>query len=104
LDVVLIQEPYVTGVGTFASLGKSPLRFITGSLPGEKPAAAVLVVNPKLGATLITQFSGTHLVIVEIQNGDRSIYVGSVYFQFSEWIDIHVERLEEVVGGLGGAD
>jgi len=80
VDVVLIQEPHVTGVGTFANLGKSPLRFITGSLPGEKPAAAVLVVNPKRGATLITQFSGTHPVIVEIRNGDRSFYVGSVYF------------------------
>jgi len=70
LDVVLIQEPHVTKSATFASPGKSLLRLITGNLPGEKPAAAVLVANPSLGATLITQFSGSHLVIVEIKRGD----------------------------------
>ncbi|KAF0752822.1 Uncharacterized protein FWK35_00015234 [Aphis craccivora] len=104
LDVVLIQEPFVTGSGTFASLGRFPLRFITGNSPGEKPAAAVLVVNPSLGATLITQFSGTHVVIVEISSGDKSLYVGSAYFQFSEETDVHVERLESVIRDLGGAD
>ncbi|XP_050064894.1 uncharacterized protein LOC126553825 [Aphis gossypii] len=104
LDVVLIQEPFVTGSGTFASLGRFPLRFITGNSPGEKPAAAVLVVNPSLGATLITQFSGTHVVIVEIRSGDKSLYVGSTYFQFSEETDVHVERLESVIRDLGGAD
>lgn len=104
LDVVLIQEPHVTKSGTFASLGKSPLRLIVGNLPGEKPAAAVLVVNPSLGATLITQLSGSHLVIVEIRCGKQNFYVGSTYFQFSEYTELHVEKLETAVRELGSAD
>ncbi|XP_022163036.1 uncharacterized protein LOC111028618 [Myzus persicae] len=98
------KEPHVTKSGTFASLGKPPLSLITGNLPGEKPAAALLVVNPLLGATLITQFSGTHTVIVEIRSGNRSLHVGSTYFQFSERTELHVERLEKVIRELGGAD
>jgi len=46
LDVVSIQEPHVTKSGTFASLDKPPLRLMKGNLLDEKPAAAVLVVNP----------------------------------------------------------
>ncbi|KAE9521654.1 hypothetical protein AGLY_017950 [Aphis glycines] len=104
LDVVLIQEPFVTGSGTFASLGRFPTRLIMGYSPGEKPAAAVLVVNPSLGATLITQFSRTHLVIVEILCGEKSLYVGSTYCQFSDETDVHVKRLESMIRDLGGVD
>ena len=102
LDIVLIQEPHVTKSGTLPGLGSAPLRVITGNSSGEKPAAAVLVVNPLLGATLVTQLSGTHLVIVEIKRGDQSFYVGSAYFQFSEPTELHVERLEAAARGLGG--
>lgn len=94
----------MTGSRTSASLGKFPLCFITGNSPGEKPAAAVLVVNPSLGATLVTQFSGTHLVIVEIRNGDRRFYMGTTCFQFSEETDVHVERLISMIRDLGCAD
>lgn len=104
LDVMLILEPFVMGSGTFASLDRFPILFIRGNSPGEKPAAAVLVVNSSLSGTFVTQFSGTHLVIVGIQNGDRSFYVGSTYFKFSEGTDIHVETLESMIRDLGTVD
>jgi len=102
LDVVLILEPHVTKSGTFASLGKSSLRVI--NTQGEKPPAAVLVVNPSLWATLISQLSGSHLVSAEISRGNQHLCVGNVYFQFSEPTEIHVERLEEAVRSLNSAD
>jgi len=57
-----------------------------------------------MGATLITQFSGSHLVIVEISREDQSFYLGSTYFQFSEPTELHVGRLDTAVRGLGSAD
>src|SRR5437764_422069 len=75
-DVLLLQEPYVddkTGEVPYFNViqKKDPMT--------KRVRAAMMIMNRSLSFTLLSQYSGSDLVAVELSNSEKCIILISIY-------------------------
>lgn len=100
IQIVAIQEPY-TIKGRIASFGNMA-RTITGEGKGETAWAAVIVFDPKIVVMRIDQLSDSHIVCVQIDDGNSSLYLICGYFQYSHPIGTYLDKMERIIRHLHG--
>lgn len=89
IDVLLVQERY-TLRGKIA--GFPPEARIV-AVADDVKWAAVVVFNPGLDVVSLSQFTGTHSVVVEIVEGGGVYILGSVYCQCSLSVEPFIARM-----------
>uniref|UniRef100_A0A1B6E1N0 Reverse transcriptase domain-containing protein n=1 Tax=Clastoptera arizonana TaxID=38151 RepID=A0A1B6E1N0_9HEMI len=100
IDVLCIQEP-LCGFGRVQGFPISS-RVITGSSGGESAlGAAIIVLNEAIDVMVLHDLSDTHTVVAELSWGRHpSVYLVSMYCQFSHPITGYLTRLEAIVNAL----
>lgn len=98
IDLLLIQEPY-TYKGKIHSFGERA-QIITGNNCDETLWAAVVIFNKNLTVMKLGHVSYSHVVCVQIDNGNSSIYVICAYFQFSHQIEGNLTKIQEALHAL----
>lgn len=100
IQVVAIQEPY-TIKGKMASFGRVA-KIVSGEGNGETAWAGIVIFDPSLVVMKLEQFSDTHIVCVQVDNGKTATYIVSAYFQYSKPIEPYIERIGNIVRLLNG--
>ena len=100
VDILLLQEPYQYQ-NKIVRLG-SATTIYTGNDFNETPWAAIAIFNRSVRSMLLTQFSNSHCVCIEISfNGER-MYLISMYCQSSHRIPPNLEHLKTILKALRG--
>lgn len=92
IDVLLVQEPYVSVSGKIPGYGLGS-RIIKGS---EAPWPITVVLNPGVEVFRLARLSDSHCVVAQVVKGDLSLYMVSIYCQESHEIGGYLERLRHI--------
>lgn len=100
-DVLLAQEPYsaydrITGFGVATHV-------INGTTANvDKAQAAIIVRNKEVTVLKVSQLCNAHCACVQINSRKGTVYLVSMYFQFSHEIEPHIQQLDKVLRRLRG--
>lgn len=93
-DVLLLQEPHTArGAVTGFSAGDA---VITGTKQGERPWAAVIVLNRHINVLQLSHLSTPHTVCVELTSHLGAMLVVSCYMQHSVPTEQFIQELREI--------
>ena len=97
-DFALVQEPYAWR-GNIPGMGLG-IDIVMGAKGKETPAAAILYPRAEYTVTKITQLCTSHCVCIQIGGEFGDIYLVSLYCQFKNDIQVHLDELETVLVAL----
>lgn len=90
-DIICLQEPY-TKNGTITGLPTHAKCIIQGG----NPMAAIIVFNPNIGITPISQLCDSHMVCVEILRKEGAFILASIYCQFQDEIEPYLNKIRRL--------
>ena len=91
LDIICLQEPYTKS-------GKIPYWPVKTQIlvKGNKPQAAIIIVNNNVKATTITQHSDEWTICAELHTKIGKFMLICSYFQYSHEITPYISRIKEI--------
>ena len=92
-DLILIQEPYEY-LNRPSGIEKKQRIFTAGT---GKHRAAIIVVNSKIDAILITKLSDEDTVVLEIVHNNLKFYATSMNFDITDQIENNFSKMDEIL-------
>jgi len=97
IDILCMQEPY-TFKGRVGGM-RITERIVMGC--AEDCKTAISIHNENIDVVKLTQFCDSHCTCVEIQSNVGSFYLINIYAQYSEQIEQHLDKIEQIITDLG---
>lgn len=92
LDIVCVQEPYTKN----GAMPGMPID-VRITMTGEIPKAATIIFNKNLTITNLVKYTDTHCVCIEVISKYGGIIIINQYYQFSEEIEMHLEKTRDIL-------
>jgi hypothetical protein len=102
IDVLILQEPYTfkKQVKEYAPITAKVIQ----NYENKDSKAAIIIYNKDITVTQLKQFRKEHIICIHLKTNEDSLYIVSVYCQYSHIIDRYSTELEEFIHKLGKND